>query len=144
MVLFGYRLSNVNPNPERSEKASSIPMSPLRAFSVSAGFTIIKLPGALLYFAAIDQILRAGPTVFVIVKALLFYNLIYLLPLMLVVLARRLFGMRVDPVLAALSRFFDRWGKRLIFFGMLGLGVVLVVDAVGWFFGFPLLPTYFL
>jgi hypothetical protein len=42
------------------------------------------------------------------------------------------------------ARFLKRWGKQLLFFGLLGLGVVLVVDAIGWFFGFPLLPTYLL
>ncbi len=31
-----------------------------------------------------------------------------------------------------------------MFYGLLFLGVVLTVDAIGWFFGFPLLPTYFL
>ncbi len=38
----------------------------------------------------------------------------------------------------------ERRGKRLLFFGLLGLGLVLVIDAVGWFLGFPLLPTYLL
>ena len=142
--LFGYRLSSARPKQERSDDTSSTPMTPVGAFSVGAGLTIIKLPGALLYFAAIDQILRADPAVWGIAKALLYYNLVYLLPLMLIVLAHQLFGTRIDPVLAAVSRFFDRWGKRLMLFGLLGLGVVLVVDAVGWFLGFPLLPTYFL
>lgn len=143
MVLFGYRLSRVT-RQHQPDNASSMLMTPIGAFSVAAGLTITKLPGALLYFAAIDQILRADPTVPGIVTALLYYHLIFLFPLMLIVLARRLFGTRTDPILAAVSRFFKRRGKRLMFFGYLGLGMVLVVDALGWFLGFPLLPTYFL
>ncbi len=119
-------------------------MTPVRAFSVAAGLTITKLPGALLYFAAIDQILQADPTVLGIMTALLYFNFIFLLPLVSIVVARRLFGTRTDPILAVVSRFFNRRGKQLMFFGFLGLGVVLVVDAVGWFWGFPLLPTYLL
>jgi cytochrome c biogenesis protein CcdA len=142
MVLFSYRLSRASQH--RPDNESSKLMTPVGAFSVAAGLTITKLPGALLYFAAIDQILRAYPTVLGIVTALLYYNLTFLLPLMLIVLARRLFGTRTDPILAAVSRFFERRGKRLMFFGFLVLGTVLVVDAVGWFLGFPLLPTYFL
>jgi len=137
MVVFGYRLSNAR--QQRSDYASSMPMTPVRAFSIAASVAIIGLPGALLYFAAIDQILRADSTVLGIMIALLYYNLICLLPLKLIVLARPLLGTRSDPIFAAVSRFFDRWGKRLMFFGLLGLGVVLVVDAVGWFIGFPLL-----
>jgi hypothetical protein len=143
MVLFGYRLSYTEPSPPPGD-ASNIQMSPLRAFSVSAGFTTVKLPGGLLYFAAIEQILRADPPVSAIVKGLLFYNLVYLSPLILTVFARHALGIRVDRLLANVSEFLGEWGKRLVFFGMLGLGVILVVDAVGWFFGAPLLPRYLL
>ncbi len=142
MTVFGYRLASAS--QQRPEQASSTSMSPVGAFSLAAGLTMIGLPVGLLYFAAIDQILRADLTVPGMAKALLYYNLIYLLPMMLIVLMRRIFGRRSDPIFAAVARFLKRWGKRLLFFGLLGLGVVLVVDAIGWFFGFPLLPTYLL
>jgi hypothetical protein len=119
-------------------------MTPFRAFSVAAGLTLIGLPGALLYFAAIDQILRADLTALGIVKAVLYYNVVYLLPLMLIILSRRLLGTRVDPIFRAVAHFFERRGKQLIFFALLGVGVVLATDAVTWFLGFPLLPRYVL
>jgi hypothetical protein len=53
-----------------------------------------------------------------------------------------LFGTRADPLFSALKNFFDRWGKRLVSFGLYCLGAVLVADAVGWFTGFPLLQIY--
>jgi hypothetical protein len=144
MVLFGYRLSYTEPYPPPSVDAPNTQISPLRAFSLSAGFTTVKLPGGLLYFAAIDQILRADPPVSTITKSVLFYNLVYLSPLILTVLARHALGVRVDRLLARVSEFLEKRGKRLLFFGMLGLGVILVADAVGWFFGAPLLPRYLL
>jgi len=140
MVVFGYRLSHAK--RRRSIDAASMRMTPVRAFSVATGVTIVGLPGGLLYFAAIDQILRADPSVLGVVKALLYYNVVFLFPLILIVLVRQLFGTRTEPILAAMSGFLDRWGKRLLFFGLLGLGVVFLVDAIGWFLGFPLLPTY--
>ncbi|MDH3638814.1 MAG: GAP family protein [Gammaproteobacteria bacterium] len=142
MAVFGYRLAGASNH--RPDHASTVSMTPVGAFSVAAGLTIIGLPGALLYFAAIDQILRADLMALGMVQALLYYNLIFLFPLMLIVLLRRIFGTRSDPIFAAVARFLKRWGKRLLFFGLLGLGVVLVVDAIGWFLGFPLLPTYLL
>ena len=140
MVVFGSRLSRAS--QQRPHVAPSTPMTPIRAFSVSAGLTLIGLPGALMYFAAIDQILRADVTALGIVKALLFYNVVFLLPLMLIVLSRGLLGTRSDPLFGAVARFFERRGKQLMFVALLGLGVVLTVDAIGWFLGLPLLPSY--
>ena len=83
-------------------------MTPFRAFSVAAGLTLVGLPGALLYFAAIDQILRADLTAPGTVKAVLCYSVIYLLPLMLIVLSRGLFWTRSDPPFGAVAWFFER------------------------------------
>lgn len=141
MVLFGYRLSRGSQH--RPETVSSTPTTPVRAFFIAAGLTIIGLPRAVLYFAAVDLILRADLNLSGIVKALLYYNLINLLPLMLIVLVRRLLGTRSDVIFAAVARFLERWGKRLVFYGLLGLGLVLLVDAIGWFLGFPLITPNF-
>lgn len=138
MAAFGYRLAASQPRPDRASSAS---MTPVGAFSVAAGLAIVGLPSALLYFAAIDQVLRANLSARGAVQALLFYNLILLSPMMLIALLRRILGTGSDPIVATVARFLERWGKRLLFYGLLGLGVALVVDAVGWFLGFPLIPT---
>lgn len=129
----------------RADNRSAVPqaasdLSPLRVFLLAAGATVLGLPGAIFYFAAIDLILRADLSLLGIFKAILLYNFVYLLPLMLVVLVRRLFGTRADPVFRAVSRFFERWGKTLLAVAVSGLGIVLVADAVSWLAGFPLLP----
>jgi hypothetical protein len=140
MLFLGYHLMRAS--GKRPDSKSTAGMTPMGVFSVVAGATLIGLPGALFYFAAIDQILRADLTVTGIVNAILFYNAVYLFPLILIVLLRRLFGTRADPLFSALKNFFDRWGKRLVSFGLYCLGAVLVADAVGWFTGFPLLQIY--
>ena len=140
MVIFGYRLVTVRPASVTSE--SSQPVTPLAAFSVGAGLTIVSLPGNVLYFAAIDQILRADLALPGVVVAVLYYNLVLMLPLILLGLSRRLFGARADALIQSVSDFVQRRGKRLLFLGVLGVGVLLVVDAVGWFAGFPVLPSY--
>jgi hypothetical protein len=140
MVVFAYRLSRSA--QRQPSDASSTLVTPVGAFSVSAGLTLVGLPSAVLYFAAIDQVLRADLTASGIVKALLFFNVICLLPLMLIVLSRGLLGTRSDPLFGAVARFIERWGRRLMFVGLLGLGVGLTLDAIGWFLGLPLLPSY--
>ncbi len=138
MLVLAYYLSRASKSPPGSESAAQ--MTPIAAFSVAATATLLGLPGALFYFAAIDQILRSDLTAWQIVKAILFYNMIYLFPLVLIVLSRRLFGTRADLFFNALTKFFQQWGKRLMSYGMYFLGAVLVADAVDWFSGFPLLP----
>jgi hypothetical protein len=43
-------------------------------------------------------------------------------------------------MLAALKAFFDTWGQRVIAALLTTLGIVLLVDGVGWFLGYPLIP----
>jgi hypothetical protein len=139
MLVFAHRLSRFS--QRRSDDAPSTLMTPVGAFTVSAGLTLMGLPSAVLYFAAIDQVLRADLTAPGVVKSLLFFNVICLLPLMLIVLFRALVGTRIDALFGVVAGFIDRWGRRLMFLGLLGVGVVLTLDAIGWFMGLPLLPS---
>ena len=91
---------------------------------------------------AIDQVLRANLASSGVVVAIIYYNLVLISPLALIVLLRRLLGTMVDPLFAAISRFFERWGKKIVLLALLGVGAVLALDAIGWFIEFPLLPSY--
>ena len=139
MLALVFRLVRTDDRPATPH--TPMQMSPVRVFSLAAGATVLGLPASIFYFAAIDQVLRADLNALQIVKAILLYNLIYLLPLILVVVVRRLFGARADPVFRALRRFFERWGKTMLAVAVSGLGIVLVADAVSWLAGFPLLPV---
>jgi hypothetical protein len=139
IAVLGFRLANADQHQLVRKPSAS--MTPVRVFWLAVGLSIAGLPGALLYFAAIDQILRADVTPLGVLIALLYYKLIVLFPLILMIPTRRLLGARSDPIFSALGRFLDRWAKRLVFVGFLCLGLVLVADAIGWFLGFRILPT---
>ena len=139
LVFASYRFSRTW---QESTKKKSTSLTPVAAFTLGAGLTILSLPGNLLYFAAIDQILRAELPLPGIVFAVLYYNLVLLTPLTLIVVSRWLFGARADPFFTAVDRFLERHGKRILAVGMLILGVVLIADGIGWFLGFPVLPSY--
>ena len=140
MIVVATLVSRGSKDP--TSPKSTKPVTPLSAFSVSAGVTLVGLPGALLYFAAIDQVLRANLASPSVVIAILYYNLVLVSPLALIVLLRRLLGTKVDPLFSAISRFFERWGKKIVLLALLGVGAVLALDAIGWFIEFPLLPSY--
>ena len=101
---------------------------------------IVGMPGALPYFAALDQILRADASATGAVLALLWYNAVFLLPLVLVPVLSLVLGARSQPFFDAVSRFSEVWGRRLIAAALLLLGGLLVADGLGWFLGRPLFP----
>jgi cytochrome c biogenesis protein CcdA len=139
LLAFGWKLSGTR--QKRAEKAAQrTGLGLLESFTLGAGLMIVGMPGALPYFAAVDQILRADTSTSGAVLALAWYNAVFLLPLALVPVLRVALGGRSQPFFDAVSRFFEVWGRRLIAAVLLLLGGLLVVDGVGWFLGHPLFP----
>ena len=138
MIGFGWKLAAAR--EEHGERGAGQAVGPVRAFAIGAGITAVGLPGALPYFGAIDQILRADPTFAQMTLALLFYNLVFVSPLIALVALRWLFPERSERLLRGVASITGRWGRRLIVAVLLVLGGILIADAVAWFFGYPLLP----
>ncbi len=99
------------------------------------------LPGSLPYFGAIDQILRADLPLPASLLALLFYNLVFVLPLASLALVRVLMPTQSEQIFRRVVLLSGRWGRRLIVGGLAVVGTVLGADAIGWFLGYPLLPV---
>ncbi len=116
-------------------------MSPARVFLLAAGLNLLGLPGALPYLGAIDLILRADLPLPTMVLALAYYSVVFIMPLAAIVAVRAVLAERSAPIFDAVNRFFDTWGRRLLVALILILGVLLVVDGVGWFLGHPLIPV---
>lgn len=112
-----------------------------QAFLAGAGMTIVGLPGAVPYLAAIDLILRSDLTPAEEAIVLLVYNVVFILPLVAIGAVSLALGDRSKRLLDGIRGFFDTWGTRIIVVLMVLLGAVLVVDGVGWFLGTPLIPV---
>jgi cytochrome c biogenesis protein CcdA len=139
LLAFGWKLANAR-QKRGQQAAERTGLGPVQAFTLGAGLMLVGMPGALPYFAAVDQILRADASTSGAVLALLWYNALFLLPLALVPVLRVVLGARSQPFFDAVSRFAEVWGRRLIAAVLLVLGGLLVVDGVGWFLGRPLFP----
>ena len=116
-------------------------MTASQAFLAGAGMTIVGLPGAVPYLAAIDLILRSDQTTRQEVMVLVVYNIVFVAPLAAIVALTLVLGERSQRLLHNIRGFFDRWGQRLIVSLMLVLGALLIMDGVGWFLGTPLIPV---
>ncbi len=140
LVVLGYRWAMAR-RKRAADKPVQTGMDPLQAFTLGAGATIAGLWGALPYFAAIDQILKADTSTWEAVVALAFYNLVFISISAALVIIRACVGSRADPIFEAVDRFFQVWGKRVLIVLMVLLGLVMVADGVGWLLGHPLIPV---
>jgi cytochrome c biogenesis protein CcdA len=140
LVFFGLRIAERRKAKQEGKQLAQ-GVSPAAAFGFGFMLNVVGFPGAVPFFAAADQILRADPPPLTIVVLVAVYVAVFLVPLGLVVLLRALLGARGDGVLAAVKGFFDTWGRRVILVLMLILGLLMTVDAALYFLrGAPLVP----
>jgi cytochrome c biogenesis protein CcdA len=110
-------------NPERE-------LSPFYCLGYGAIVNFIGIPFALPYFAAVDQILRAGlPTesAFVVLAT---YNIAYALPFLLVPVSVALIGDQCKPYLERINELLVGLVDKLMPFLLLALGIFPSVDAI--------------
>jgi len=139
MVAMAWRIGQGR--QRRAAAPAPEAVSPRAAFALGASLMLVGLPGALPYFGAVDQILRADVGVAAAAAALLFYNLVFLLPLVLLVLVRLLLPRHSEKVFTRLADFGARWGPLVVAVLLVGLGLVLVADGIAFLLGHPLLPV---
>ncbi len=140
LIFLGYRWATAR-RARAEQKKPDAGAGPGKAFLLGAGAVIAGLWGALPYFAAVDQILKADLSVAEAITALAYYNVIFVSSGVLLVLSRAVFGAWADAVFEAVNRLFAVWGKRILIVAMVILGLVMVADGVGWLLGRPLLPV---
>jgi len=123
-------------SPKRQPKS----MSPVGVFAFAAVLVVVGMPGAVPYFAAIDMMLRADLSDVAAAWALFYYSAIFVLPLVAIVVVRVALGDRSKPIFAAVNRFLEHWGKRVVIIVLLLLGMVLLADSIGWLLGRSFIP----
>jgi len=137
MLLFGFKLGATRET--QNDRGAGNDIEPSQAFSVGFVLTFVGMPGALPYFAAVDQVLRADLSVVPTLVAMVYYNIICSVPLVLIMLTRLALGERSDAFFGRLSDWLGRWSHRLIVVTMVLLGAVMVIDGSAWMLGHPLI-----
>ncbi len=139
LLVAGLRIARAR--EQQTERKAPTEMTASQAFVSGAGMTIVGLPGAVPYLAAINLILRSDQTTRQEVITLVVYNIAFVAPLAAIVAASLVLGERSQRLLQGIRGLLDRWGQRLIVSLMLALGALLIMDGVGWFLGTPLIPV---
>jgi hypothetical protein len=143
LLFFGLKITE-----KRQEKSGSRELkagvTPAAAFGFGVMVNVLGFPGAVPYFAAADRIVQANLPAFDAFMAVLFYVVVFVLPLTTIVILRAVLGSRMDGVMLAIKGFFDTWGKRLILVLLILLGLFLIVDGAAYFLrGEPVVPIGF-
>ena len=139
-IWFGTKMVS-KPAPQATDPPQR-ETTPADAFALGAGTILVGLPGALPYFAAIDQVLRSDLNPGSNVIALIYYNVIIVLPLLAMMVLHGLMGEASRPLFERVAAFSARWGGRAFAVLLLLFGALLVVDGVSFlFFDYPILPV---
>lgn len=140
LILLGYRWA-VARRKKAERKKASLGMTPTQAFGMGAGATLAGLWGALPYFAAIDQILKADVSYPGAIVALAYYCVVFIAFASALVVIRAVVGDRANVLFDMVHHVIDIWGKRVLVALMILLGSVMLADGVGWLFGRPIIPV---
>ena len=138
MIYFAWQFSRRAPQ-DSNTRSYDADIKPAQAFILSASVNIIGMWGALPYFAAMAQILKADLETASMIWILVYYNLVFALPLIGFILLRIMMGERATIVLDKMTDFFSHWGKQVIVLSLYLLGTLLIADGIGWFTGYPIL-----
>jgi cytochrome c biogenesis protein CcdA len=138
MIYFAWQFSRKAPQ-DSNVKTYDSDITPGQAFILAASINIVGMWGALPYFAAMAQILKADLETASMISILIYYNLVFALPLITFVVLRMIMGERATALLNKVTDFFSHWGKQAIVLSLYLLGPLLISDGIGWFIGYPIL-----
>ena len=103
-----------------------------RTFLLGMSITILELPTALPYFAAIEQISRAKLDLLSTMIILAMYNLIFVLPPIALIVIYLFFRRQsfALPLLQRINRSITIYSPHIIRFLILGLGIFFIADSL--------------
>lgn len=129
------------PKKSKPQKEINPSTSPAALFFLGATLVVLGIPGAVPYLAAIQRIVNHDPNWAASLGYLLFYNFVFILPLLCLIGLRSMLAERADVWFLALAKFCLGVIPRLTAILFFIAGLVMVADGIGWFFGYPLLPV---
>lgn len=139
LALFGFAVylwRGTNDGGEPNKPAS---LHPTGTFWLGFAVTLSDLPTAIPYIAALERILQAKLSLGWLLGAVAFYNLIYILPLLILLGLYFVLGTRGVATLQAINVFIRKWSPPVLAVLCFITGLVLLADCIAFVFGQTLL-----
>ncbi len=112
------------------KKSRRVPLGVWQSFFMGAAEMALELPTAFPYLAALGLIARESPPLPATLAILLMYNILFVLPLLILLLTYKLLPGPQTPLMAKLEKLFRRWLPLVLRILLLGFGIFLVADVV--------------
>ncbi len=114
LLLIGALVLFLRRRQTATAEAAVAQLDARSALALGAGVTALDLPTAFPYFAALAAIVGSGATIGSQLALLAAFNLIYVLPLALILAVRMIAGERCDPMLARGREIINRAAPTLL------------------------------
>jgi cytochrome c biogenesis protein CcdA len=136
LLIAGFRLETAT-QEDQGKRPKKLTIG--RTFLLGLAMTILESPTALPYLAAIEQIARAKLDLFTLMSLLGLYNLVFVLPLIMLVGIYIIFQPQSAMLLNHINLSISIWAPKILRALLLGLGILLIVDSLAYSFGYSLL-----
>jgi cytochrome c biogenesis protein CcdA len=114
-------------------------LNPVHTFFFGMASTAFDLPTSAFYFVALASLLEAGVGPFETTSLLILYNLLYILPLIVILLICMIARDRSGPLMNRINRLIGEWSGRLVISILICIGVILVVFSMAFFYNWHFL-----
>lgn len=128
LSIVGFTLKPAQPSQKKRPQKLTV----ARTFLLGMAVTIWEFPTALPYLAAIEQIARAKLELFAIMSILGIYNLIFVLPLIILLVIYIVFNRESATLLHRINRAIAIWSPKIFRVLLIGLGFLLIADSIAY------------
>lgn len=138
MLAIGWTLNTAD-----KQKAVKHPknLKPTHTFLLGLGVTLWEFPTALPYLAVLERVIQARLDLLSIMSVLGVYNVLFVLPLVVLLGIYIVFQESAAALLKAINRSINKFAPKILRVILIGLGAVLIIDCIAYLFGHPFLPS---
>lgn len=138
VVLFmvGWNLNKFSANSKEVKRPFRLTI--VHTFLFGSAATLWDFPTALPYLAAIERIIRLQLDTLTTIGILAIYNLIFVLPLIVLLGIYLSQGEQSIHLIRAIQRSMQKWGSKILRMLLVGLGLLLIADCIAYSFGHPI------
>jgi cytochrome c biogenesis protein CcdA len=128
VVLVGFSLY-LHYKPQHNSFKTPASIHPTATFVFGVVSTISDMPTAFPYLVALERISTVSPDILTTLLLLVYYNILYALPALVLLFSYLLAQRHAETVIEAIKAFFQRWMKPVTLFSLSGFGVFLLLDS---------------
>ncbi|KAM3113272.1 GAP family protein [Phormidesmis sp. 146-33] len=136
LLMVGWNLNKFEANSQETKRPFRLTIA--QTFLFGSAATLWDFPTALPYLAAIERIVRSRPDLLTTMSILAIYNLIFVLPLIVLLGLYICLGGHSINLMRRINRSIQKWGHRILRALLIGLGILLIADCIAFSLGHPI------